>query len=111
MAQLQQYCETAGGNLVIEEGDFKFVIIKKMKLPAETSWRNHVILSVTHPEFHKRKVGELNAAELDIIETQWLPAVLEQWDEANDAQRADAAAFEAAIAYQKNIKIVKPWEL
>jgi hypothetical protein len=51
-------------------------------------------------------VGELNAAELNIIETQWLPAVREQWEDANDAQRADAAAFESAIAFHK---MAKPW--
>jgi hypothetical protein len=72
----------------------------------ETPWKSHVILGVTHAKFHKRKVGDLNAAELGIIENQWLPAVREQWDDASDAQRADAAAFESAIAYQK---MVKPW--
>jgi hypothetical protein len=73
---------------------------------AEAPWKSHVILGVTHAKFHKRLVGELTAAELGIIENQWLPAVREQWDDASDAQRADAAAFESAIAYQK---MVKPW--
>jgi phage recombination protein Bet len=72
----------------------------------EAPWKSHVILGVTHAKFHKRKVGDLGAAELGIIESQWLPAVREQWDDASDAQRADAAAFESAIAYQK---MVKPW--
>jgi phage recombination protein Bet len=69
-------------------------------------WKDHVILGVNHVKFHKRKVGELNAAELAIIEGQWLPAVREQWEDATDAQRADASAFEAAIAHSK---MVKPW--
>jgi hypothetical protein len=73
---------------------------------AEAPWKSHVILGVTHAKYHKRKVGDLNAAELGVIEAQWLPAVREQWDDASDAQRADAAAFESAIAYQK---MVKPW--
>jgi phage recombination protein Bet len=69
-------------------------------------WKDHVILGVSHVKFHKRRVGELNAAELAIIESQWLPAVREQWDDATDAQRADATAFEAAISHGK---MVKPW--
>jgi hypothetical protein len=72
----------------------------------EPPWKSHVILGVSHVKFHERKVGDLNAAELSIIESQWLPAVRADWDDASDAQRADAAAFEAAIAYQK---MVKPW--
>lgn len=72
----------------------------------EAPWKSHVILGVTHAKYHKRKVGELTPAELGIIEAQWLPAVREQWDDASDAQRADATAFESAIAYQK---MVKPW--
>jgi hypothetical protein len=72
----------------------------------EPPWKSHVILGVTHVKFHKRKVGDLGAAELNIIESQWLPAVREQWDDASDAQRADAAAFESAIAYHK---MIKPW--
>jgi hypothetical protein len=73
---------------------------------AEPSWKAHVILGVTHVKFHKRKVRDLNVSELGTIETQWLPVVREQWEDANDAQRADAAAFEAAIAYHK---MAKPW--
>jgi phage recombination protein Bet len=72
----------------------------------EPAWKTHVILGVAHAKFNKRKVGDLNAAELNIIESQWLPEVRRQWDDASDAQRADAAAFESAIAYQK---MVKPW--
>jgi phage recombination protein Bet len=69
-------------------------------------WRDHVILGVTHAKFHKRKIGDLNQAELQVIENQWLPAIREQWDDATDAQRADARAFESAIAYHK---MQKPW--
>jgi phage recombination protein Bet len=73
---------------------------------ATPPWKDHIILGVNHVKFHKRKVGELNAAELAIIENQWLPAVREQWEEATEAQRADATAFEAAIAFNK---MSKPW--
>lgn len=67
-------------------------------------WKEHVILGVAHVKFHRRKIGELNAAELQIIENQWLPTIREQWDDATDAQRADARAFESAIAYSKMAK-------
>jgi hypothetical protein len=72
----------------------------------EPPWKSHVILGITHVKFHKKRIDELAPADLATIETQWLPAVRQQWDNATDAQRADAAAFEAAIAYQK---MVKPW--
>ncbi len=67
-------------------------------------WKEHVITGVAHVKFHKRKIGDLNQAELQIIENQWLPAIREQWDDATDAQRADARAFESAIAYSKMAK-------
>jgi phage recombination protein Bet len=69
-------------------------------------WREHLISGITHVKFHKRKIGDLNQAELQVIENQWLPAIREQWDDATDAQRADARAFENAIAYHK---MQKPW--
>jgi phage recombination protein Bet len=69
-------------------------------------WREHVIMGVQHVKFFKRRVGELNAVELGIIENQWLPTVRQQWEDATEAQRADADAFEAAIAYGK---MAKPW--
>jgi hypothetical protein len=69
-------------------------------------WRDHVIMGVQHVKFFKRRVGDLNAVELGIIENQWLPTVRQQWEDATEAQRADANAFEAAIAYGK---MAKPW--
>jgi phage recombination protein Bet len=69
-------------------------------------WRDHVITGVQHVKFFKRRVGDLNAVELGIIENQWLPTVRQQWEDATEAQRADATAFEAAIAYGK---MAKPW--
>ncbi len=73
---------------------------------APPPWQEHVIEGVKHVRFHGRKIGELNAAELAIIEQQWLPAIREQWDDATDAQRADANAFEPAIAFHKMQKMV-----
>jgi phage recombination protein Bet len=75
--------------------------------PAEPPWKNHIIMGLRHAKFHKRKIGELNQAELAIIENQWLPAIRGQWEDANDAQRLDSQMFEAAIAYNK---MAKPWE-
>jgi hypothetical protein len=68
---------------------------------APPPWADHVIKGVTHVRYHRRKIGELNPAELATIEQQWLPAIREQWDNATDDQRADAEAFERAIAYHK----------
>jgi phage recombination protein Bet len=73
---------------------------------APPPWKEHIIVGVTHPRFHKRKMGDLQPTELAIIERQWLPAIREQWDDATDLQRADAEAFERAIAYHK---MEKPW--
>jgi phage recombination protein Bet len=75
--------------------------------PAEPPWKSHVIMGLKHAKFHKRKIGELNQAELAIIENQWIPAIREQWENANDAQRLDSQMFEAAIAFYK---MAKPWE-
>jgi phage recombination protein Bet len=75
--------------------------------PVEPIWKNHAIMGLKHVKFHKRKIGELNSAELSIIENQWLPAIRAQWDNANDAQRLDAQMFDTAIAYYK---MAKPWE-
>jgi phage recombination protein Bet len=75
--------------------------------PAEPPWKTHVILGLKHVKFHKRKIGDLNQAELAIIENQWLPKIREQWDAASDEQRLDAERFEAAIAFYK---MAKPWE-
>jgi phage recombination protein Bet len=72
---------------------------------APPPWKDHVILGVVHARFHKRKIGELQPTDLAIIEKQWLPAIREQWDDATDAQRADADAFERAIAYYKMAKL------
>jgi phage recombination protein Bet len=68
---------------------------------APPPWKEHIVLGVTHPRFHKRKMGDLQPTELAIIERQWLPAIREQWDDATDLQRADAEAFERAIAFHK----------
>jgi hypothetical protein len=62
-------------------------------------WADHVILGLKNPKFFKRKVGDLSLAELQAIESQWLPKVRQVWDHVTALQRADAEAFEAAIAY------------
>jgi hypothetical protein len=67
-------------------------------------WQDHIILGVER--FHKRKVGDLKPAELAVIETKWMPAVLAQWDLATDEQRVDYEAFKKAI---ESKKVSKPW--
>jgi phage recombination protein Bet len=75
--------------------------------PVEPPWKSHVIMGLRHVKFHKKRIGDLNQAELAIIENQWLPKIREQWDAASDEQRLDAERFEAAIAFYK---MAKPWE-
>ena len=82
----------------------------KPQAPAEPapdlSWKEHVITSVDHAKFKGHKVGEFTQRELMVIDAQWLPPVLEQWDDATEAQQADAIAFQKAIAFSKQ---QKPW--
>lgn len=76
--------------------------------PKENSkpWADHVIEGLKNPKFLNRKVGDLSVAELQAIESQWLPKVREVWEKVNTQQRADAEAFEAALAFSKS---EKPW--
>lgn len=72
---------------------------------AVPAWRDHIITSIKDARFNGKTVGELPPLLLSKIETQWIPKVLEQWEEASDDQRADAKAFQAAIAASKMEKI------
>ena len=76
--------------------------------PAESAkpWASHVIKGLKNPKFFDRAVGDLSPVELQAIESQWLPKVRQVWDQVNPAQKADAEAFEAAIAFSK---MEKPW--
>lgn len=76
--------------------------------PVESAkpWAFHVIAGLKNPKFLGRTVGDLSVAELQAIEQQWLPKVRAVWDNVNTAQKSDAEAFEAAIAYSK---MEKPW--
>lgn len=76
--------------------------------PVESAkpWAMHEIKGLKNPKFYGRTVGDLSIAELQAIEAQWLPKVRAVWDDVNSAQKADAEAFEAAIAYTK---MEKPW--
>ena len=69
-------------------------------------WADHIIRGLKNPKFFDRKVGDLSVAELQAIESQWLPKVRQVWDQVNSLQKADAQAFESAIAYSK---MEKPW--
>ena len=72
-----------------------------------TPWKEHRIKGLRHAKFFGRTIGELSIPELQILDQQWIPAVREKWDsEANEAQKEDVAAMEAAIAYHK---MERPW--
>jgi hypothetical protein len=68
---------------------------------AAKPWADHIILGLKHPEFFKRKMSSLSFAELQAVEANWLPKVRQVWDQVSTLQRADAEAFEAALAYFK----------
>lgn len=74
--------------------------------PDPTWWKEHVIRGVEHPRFKGKKIGELQKAEMSMIELQWIPAVREGWEDATDLQRDDFKAFEAAVAFYQ---IQRPW--
>lgn len=74
--------------------------------PAPDWWKEHQIKGVRHVKYQGRKVGELNQPELNVIESQWIPAVREQWDDATEEQKEDYKAFEAALAFYKTNR---PW--
>lgn len=69
-------------------------------------WTFHVIRGLKNPKYFERTVGDLSITELQAIEDQWLPKVRAIWDDVNTNQKADAEAFEAAIAYHK---MENPW--
>lgn len=73
----------------------------------EPAWKSHVLKGITNSRFFNRKLGDLNEVERGVLETQWLPKIQEQWDKANEAQRADYPMVQAAIAYHK---LAKPWQ-
>jgi hypothetical protein len=92
-------------NLGPEEARSPMEALEKMEKDLkDPGWQEHVITGVKHVKFKNRKIGELNAGELAIIETQWLPAIRQEWENATDAQRLDARMFESAIAYYKMAK-------
>lgn len=72
----------------------------------EPEWKEHVLLGLKHAKFHRRKIGELQKNELQVLEQQWIPVIREKWDDASDYQKADVAALEAAIAFSK---MDRPW--
>jgi len=69
-------------------------------------WEHHVIRGLKNDKFYEREVGSLSIAELQAIETQWIPKVRSVWEKVNSLQKADCEAFESAIAYYK---MEKPW--
>jgi hypothetical protein len=70
------------------------------------AWKTHIIQTVKHAKFAKRKLGDLSPLELEVIENQWVPKIRAQWDDATDEQKKDVEMFESAIAYHK---MEKPW--
>jgi phage recombination protein Bet len=72
---------------------------------APAAWQDYIIASIKDDRFNGKKILELPPQLLAKIENQWMPAILKQWDDASDEQRADWKAFETAIAAMKMEKI------
>lgn len=70
---------------------------------AEPKWKTHVLrgFSQKSVSYYRRKIGDLSQQQLNEIEQRWLPRIRSEWSNASDDQRADAEAFEAAIAFYK----------
>lgn len=71
------------------------------------AWKAYVLKGITHPRFHLKTLGELDEGDRAILENQWIPAIRDQWEKANAAQKADYPFVESCIAYYK---MAKPWD-
>jgi phage recombination protein Bet len=94
----------------VEEDEIDMTPAVPTPPPVPPAWRDHVIKGIIDKRFNGRKVADLTQKELRAIEAQWLTKVRAAWDtDANEAQQADAIAFEAAIAFYKSEASQKPW--
>jgi hypothetical protein len=72
--------------------------------PARPEWMDHVIRSISHPRFAGKKIGELPAADLLKVETQWVPKIEADMDNASADQKLEYRLFQSAIAHGKMAK-------
>jgi hypothetical protein len=71
---------------------------------ARPEWMDYVIKSIPHRRFFGRRISELEPADLAKIETQWIPKIEADMDNANADQRIEYAHFQSAIAHSKATK-------
>jgi len=67
-------------------------------------WMDHVIRSIAHPRFQGKKISELDPKDLLKIETQWIPKIEADMDNANEDQKLEYTLFQSAIAHGKSAK-------
>jgi hypothetical protein len=72
--------------------------------PARPEWMDHVIRSISHPRFAGKKIGELPATDLLKVETQWVPKIEADMDNASADQKLEYRLFQSAIAHGKMAK-------
>jgi hypothetical protein len=72
--------------------------------PLRPEWMDYVIKSIPHRRFFGRKISELEPADLLKIETQWIPKIESDMENANQDQRIEYKHFQSAIAHSKAAK-------
>jgi hypothetical protein len=71
---------------------------------ARPPWMDHVIRSIPHPRFAGKKISELDPRDLAKIESQWIPKIEADMDNANADQKLEYNLFQSAIAHSKMAK-------
>lgn len=68
--------------------------------PARPEWMDHVIRSITHPRFMGKKIPDLPPGDLAKIETQWIPKIEADLENASEDQKLELKLFHQAIAHR-----------
>jgi hypothetical protein len=69
--------------------------------PSRPEWMDYTIKSIPHRRFFGRKISELEPEDLRKIESQWMPKIEADMENANADQKLEYKYFASAIAYNK----------
>jgi hypothetical protein len=67
-------------------------------------WMDYTIKTIPHRRFFGKRISELEAADLTKIETQWIPKIEQDMENASTDQRVEYKHFQSAIAHGKLAK-------
>jgi hypothetical protein len=67
-------------------------------------WMDYTIKTIPHRRFFGRKISHLEPADLTKIETQWIPKLEEDMENASADQKLEYKHFQSAIAHAKLVK-------